>query len=297
MARYALRTFATTAILALTACGGSSNTAQAPRTETPAPSTTASTDLVRLYVLDCGRIEVKDFGFFTDDGKPTGKGRTLSDPCFLIRHPKGTLLWDTGLDESIAKNKDGVKTPVGAEFVDTTLTSQLASLSLTPKDVTFVGISHLHMDHAGNANLFAASTWLVGHREIEAGTKTPPPMGVEQEKFSEYKNVKHQWLDADTDVFGDGSVRILQTPGHTKGHQSLFVKLANAGAIVLSGDLAHSHENWDKHVVPSFNDSRENTRASMARVEQLVHDTHARFIVQHDPSDVATLPKFPAALD
>lgn len=300
MVRTSVTMVATAWMLGLAACGGG-KTPSAPTAEAgPAgdsKSTATSPELVRLYTLDCGRIEIKDFGFFTDSGKPTGKGRTLSDACFLVRHPKGTLLWDTGLSESIAKSKDGVANPIGAEFVDAPLTAQLAKLSLAPKDVTFLGISHLHADHAGNANLFTSATWLVSKREIEAGTKTPAPLGVDASHFSEYKNVKSKWLEADEDVFGDGSVRILQTPGHTPGHQSLFVKLAHAGAIVLSGDLAHSHDNWDHHVVPSFNDSRENTKASMDRVEAILRETHARFIVQHDPNDVATLPKFPEALD
>lgn len=206
-------------VFGLAACAGGKapNTAAAgegrPRSDATAP---ASPELVRLYTLDCGRIEIKDFGFFTDSGKPTGKGRTLSDACFLVRHPKGTLLWDTGLSEVIAKNKDGVSNPIGAEFVDTPLTAQLAKLSLAPKDITFLGISHLHADHAGNANLFTSSTWLVGKREIEAATKSPAPLGVDASRFSEYEKVKSKWLEADEDVFGDGSVRILQTPGDRK---------------------------------------------------------------------------------
>jgi glyoxylase-like metal-dependent hydrolase (beta-lactamase superfamily II) len=230
-----------------------------------APKGAASNvDHVQLYALDCGRIEISDFGFFTDAGRPVGKGKTLADPCFLIRHPKGTLLWDTGLNESIAKSKDGVD---------------------------------FHGDHVGNANMFTSSTWLVNRAEVEAASKSPPPVGVEPSTFSEIKNVKTKLLDGDEDVFGDGSVRILQTPGHTAGHQSLLVQLPKAGAIILSGDLAHSRVNWEKHVVPSFNDSHDNTIASMKRVDGIVKTSHARFIVQHSKEDFESLPKFPAYLD
>jgi N-acyl homoserine lactone hydrolase len=260
-------------------------------------SPSSEQDRIRLYTLDCGRIELSDVGFFTDSGKPTGKPQTLADPCFLIRHPRGTLLWDTGLKESIAQSKEGVANPVGREFVDASLREQLKALSLQPADITFVGFSHLHADHAGNANVFTSSTWLLNRRELEGALKTPTPLGVDPTTFSEYRNVKTRLLDADEDVFGDGRVRILQTPGHTPGHQSLTVRLERAGTVILSGDLSHTRDNWQNHVVPSFNDSRERTLASIGRIEALIGETHGRFIVQHAPEDFHALPKFPAYLE
>lgn len=257
----------------------------------------AAQEKIRLYTLDCGRFVFPDMGFFTDTGKPNGVAKTLADPCFLIKHPKGTLLWDTGLVESISKSKDGLATPLGREFVDVPLSEQLKALSLEPSDITFVGFSHLHGDHAGNANAFTASTWLLNRSELEDGLKKPPPVGVEQAPFSEYKNAKVKLLDADEDVFGDGRVVILQTPGHTAGHQSLMVQLAGAGTVILSGDLAHTLDNWKNHVVPSFNKDREKTLASMKRIEALVAEKHARFVVQHSEEDFHALPKFPAYLE
>jgi N-acyl homoserine lactone hydrolase len=272
-------------LLMIAACGGHANE---PRSATAAHPT----EPVRLYALDCGRIEITDFGFFTDSGKPIGKGRTLADPCFLIRHPRGTLLWDTGLKTSIAESKEGVPNPVGQEFVDASLRDQLATLSLRPEDITFVSISHAHQDHSGNLNMFTASTWLLNRAELESALKSPAASS-----FSEVNKVKTKLLDRDEDVFGDGLVRILQTPGHTPGHQSLLVRLEKSGAVVLSGDLAHSRENWEKHIVPSFNDSHDNTIASMKHVEDVLKENHARFIVQHAVEDFRALPKFPRYLD
>ncbi|WP_394843503.1 N-acyl homoserine lactonase family protein [Pendulispora brunnea] len=252
---------------------------------------------VQLYTLECGHFQVDDMGFFSADGKPTGKGERMPDPCFVIRHPKGVLLWDTGLKDSTAQSKEGVKDVVGREFVDVPLSEQLKALSLSPSDITFVGLSHLHADHAGNANQFTSSTWLVNRRELENGTKTPPAIGIDPSVFSDYRKANIKLLDGDYDVFGDGSVRILQTPGHTPGHQSLELRLTNSGTVILSGDLAHSRENWAGHIAPSWNFDRAQTQASMERIEGIIRTDHARFVIQHDPEDFASLPKAPAFLD
>lgn len=278
-------------------CGASSVPAEASTAEDGSRAAPTEQNKIRLYTLDCGRFVMPDMGFFTESGKPNGVAKTLADPCFLIKHPRGTLLWDTGLPESISQSKDGLATPLGREFVDVPLTAQLKTLSLKPSDITFVGFSHLHGDHAGNANMFTTSTWLLNRRELEAALKTPPPVGVDPAVFSEHKNVKIKLLETDEDVFGDGSVRILQTPGHTAGHQSLLVELAGAGTVILSGDLAHTLDNWKNHVVPGFNNDREKTLASMGRIEALLKEKHARFVVQHSEEDFHALPRFPAHLE
>jgi len=253
---------------------------------------------IRLYTLDCGRIDVHDMGFFADGSHPNGQRGTMSVPCFLIQHPQGVLLWDTGLDDAISKSPDGVADPVGPRFfVRSTLQAQLARLDLATSDIRYVGLSHLHADHSGNANAFFASTWLVQRKELEWATATPTPLGVDPAKFSAWRQAKVELLDGDRDVFGDGTVRILSTPGHTPGHQSLQVTLAKAGTLVLSGDLCHLRENWEHDGVPGFNTSRQETLSSMSRVRGLVKDTHGRFVIQHVPEDVASLPAFPAYLE
>ncbi|WP_394821556.1 N-acyl homoserine lactonase family protein [Pendulispora albinea] len=252
---------------------------------------------VRLYALDCGRIAITDIGSFSDAGKPLGKPFMMSDPCFLIRHPRGTLLWDTGLSWSVERTKGGVANPVGREFIDASLVDQLKAVSLSPADITYVGFSHLHLDHTGNANLFTSSTWLMNRSELQGALRTPTPVGIEPASFSKYRDVRIELLDSDHDVFGDGQVRILQTPGHTPGHQSLVVKLERAGTVILSGDLSHTQENWEHHVIPAFNHDRDQSRASIARIEALARETHARFIVQHEPQAFRALPKFPAYLE
>ncbi|WP_233583176.1 N-acyl homoserine lactonase family protein [Corallococcus sp. CA053C] len=258
----------------------------------------ASLPEVRLYALDCGHIDVKDMGFFADHSPPGGSPGELVVPCFLIQHPRGTLLWDTGLSDALAKQSGGAEDPVGNRLrLETSLGAQLTRLGLTPANVRYVGFSHLHADHAGNANAFTSSTWLLQRREFDWATQTPVPLGVDPGVFSTWRDAKVQLLDGDFDVFGDGSVRIISTPGHTPGHQSLMLRLRHAGTRVLSGDLCHTRENWVRHGVPAFNTSREDTLSSITRVEALLKDSQGHFIVQHAPEDFQALPAFPAALE
>lgn len=253
---------------------------------------------VRLYALDCGHIDIKNMGFFSDTGEYDGKPGALVAPCFLIRHPKGTLVWDTGLGDKLAEKKEGVDLPGGFHIsVPVTLAGQLGQLGLAPADVTYVAFSHFHFDHTSNANLFSGATWILNKRELEWALSDPTPFAVDPSTFSGYKTAKTQLIDGDYDVFGDGSVRILKAPGHTPGHQVLEIKLRKGGTYILSGDLYHTRANRQFHRVPGFNFDRADSLASIDRIEKIVHNTKARLVVQHDPVDFKLLPKFPGYLE
>ena len=257
---------------------------------------------VRLYVLDCGAMTIRDMGLFSDTGKYDGQSGRIVDPCFLIRHPKGMLLWDTGLGDALVghdvpANADGV-----ALHVERGLADQLSQIGVTTADVTYLAFSHFHLDHTGNANLFGASTWILSQAELDWALRTPPPPIVNVETFSAYRSAHTIMIHSDYDVFADGSVRILKTPGHTPGHQVLLVKLAKAGTVLLSGDLYHLEADRPQGSgrapqVMKVNDSRAETLASMDRVEGLIRNLHARLIVQHDPDDYRKLPKSPGYLE
>jgi glyoxylase-like metal-dependent hydrolase (beta-lactamase superfamily II) len=253
---------------------------------------------VRLYALDCGRVEFKDMGFFSDTGEYDGKPGNLAVPCFLIRHAKGALLWDTGLGDKLAESKDGVELAGGIRLrVPVTLAEQLKALSLTTADLTYVAFSHFHFDHTGNANLLGTSIWIINTAELNWALSTPQPFGVDPSTFSAYKASKTQMINGDHDVFGDGSVRILKAPGHTPGHQVLEIKLRKSGTVILSGDLYHTRDNRKYRRIPAINFERADTLASIDRIEKIVTNTKARLVVQHDMSDFAALPKFPAYLN
>ncbi len=253
---------------------------------------------VRLYALDCGHAAFKDMAMFSDTGEYDGKPGEVADPCFVIRHPKGVLLWDTGLGDKFAATKEGVDVMPGIHVnVPATLIEQLHSLDLAPKDVSYVAFSHFHFDHTGNANEFPDSVWIINKAELRTALSTEPPSGVVPESFSAYKTAKTQMIDGDYDVFGDGTVLILKAPGHTPGHQVLELKLQKTGTVILSGDLYHSRANREFRRVPVMNANRADTLASIERIEKIAKNTKARVVVQHDIQDFQALPKFPAYLD
>ncbi|MET0390764.1 MAG: N-acyl homoserine lactonase family protein [Polyangiales bacterium] len=266
-------------------------------TETVSADDTAPAS-VQLYALDCGRFEIDDMSAFSDAGEYDGRSGSLVNPCFLVRHPKGDLLWDLGLPESAAAN-GGEAQPGTRVFYDTPLATQLEQVGLTPADIEFIAFSHMHFDHTGGANAFTASTWLLNQRELAWATlpETAASGAVDPSSFSGYATAPTQIIDGDFDVFGDGSVRILRAPGHTPGHQLLLVTLPRDGKYLLGGDLYHTKENQRELRVPQFNVSRADTLASFDRAIRLVRAKKARFIVQHSPEDFATLPKFPAHLE
>jgi len=252
-------------------------------------------DSVRIYALDCGAMEIQDMAGFSDTGEYDKKAGKLVDACYLIRHPKGDLLWDLGLGDELAK-AGGMTNELGHFHVDHTLVDQLKQLELQPSDIEYIAFSHFHFDHTGNANLFAKATWIVSRRELAWASATPTPFGVMPATWSALKSAKQQIADYDTDVFGDGSVRVMRAPGHTPGHQVLVVTLKQAGTVVLSGDLYHTRDNAKLGRVPVFNDSRADTLASFDRVAKLIARTRARLYVQHAPEDFAAFPRFPQYL-
>lgn len=257
------------------------------------------TPTLRLYAMDCGRIQVKDAAMFSDTGDYDGKPLDVVVSCYLIQHPKGTLLWDAGLSDQLAGKPEGVDAP-GGNFhlsVAKPLLPQLAQVGVTPENLSFIAFSHLHFDHTGNANAFGKSTWLMSKAELAAATSEPPGAAIDPSQISAHKTAKVETYSGDHDVFGDGRVRIVSAPGHTPGHQVLMLDLGKAGPVILSGDLYHTHENRKHRNVPIFNTSRADTLASFDRVEKLIKNRKARFVVQHVKADFDALPKFPAYLD
>ena len=239
---------------------------------------------LRLYVLDCGIItpaNVDNYGL-----KPNEVADTrMVTPCFLIAHPRGTLMWDTGEIPDSAFQSGVSPQKLNAFTVDRPLLPQLAAIRYAPADITYLALSHYHGDHVANAGLFARSTWIVqkGDRDPilaprPAGSRVPDP-----KFFTGLADSKTVLLNGeDHDVFGDGTVVIKSTPGHTPGHQSLFLKLANTGNVLLSGDLYHYPEEITYKKVPNFDTDREQTAKSRGLIEDFVKQNHAQLWIQHD---------------
>ena len=243
---------------------------------------------LRLYVLDCGRITVANgdsMGF-----KPGELATSnMVTPCFLIVHPRGTLMWDTGeIPDSAFKSGVAPQTS-GAFTVDRPLLPQLAAIGYTPADITYLALSHYHGDHVANANAFSGSTWIVQKGDHDAifapRVDTQKKLGsvADASYFTDLAKSKILLLKGeDHDVFGDGTVVIKFTPGHTPGHQSLFLKLAKTGPVLLSGDLYHYPEEITYKRIPSFDSDKELTAKSRAMIEEFVKKNHAQLWIQHD---------------
>ncbi len=246
---------------------------------------TASPPETRLYALDGGRVHAtgSDAAEMSDDGAYEGRTLNMPVPCFLIRHPHGDMVWDTGMSPT-RTDLGGWATP-GPSLVD-----QLGALDLAPADIGFLSLSHGHWDHSGNAGLFAGSTWIVNPDERNGMFDDESRASQAMDDYGALEGAKTILITEDYDVFGDGAVMIIQAPGHTPGHTVLLVRLADAGPILLSGDLWHMAESRRYRRVPVFNTDRAQTLASMDKVEALVAATRARVIVQHEATDHAALP-------
>ncbi len=248
----------------------------------------AAGGLERLYVLDCGQNIGKDQSRWSP-GVNEGKSIEFSDNCYLIRHAKGLLLWDTGIPDAVAAMPDGMVVANGAitQRRAKTLAAQLVEIGVKPADITYVAVSHTHGDHVGNVALFPSSTILIQGAEYEWAMTQPA-----KPAFAPTQTIEK--LAGDRDVFGDGSVMVLSTPGHTPGHQSLLVVLAKSGPVLLSGDAVHLRDNWENRRVPSMNTNREQTLVSMQRIASVLETRKAQLWINHDKAQSAQLRYAPA---
>lgn len=230
----------------------------------------------KLYVLNCGEGTAGDISRWTP-GLNEGKTMDFVDTCYLVKHSKGWFLWDTGIADSVASMPNGL-VPADPKAVTwrrpKTLAAQIEQLGLKPDDVKAMAVSHTHPDHTGNVELFPQATLYVQKAEYDwPGANNEP-------RFKPSHPV--ELLAGDKDVFGDGSVTILSTPGHTPGHQSLLVKLPKTGAVVLSGDAVHFKDNWDNRRVPSMNVNKDQSAASMQKIADTLAKEKAQLWINHD---------------
>ncbi len=243
---------------------------------------------VTLTRLDCGTSQppVAVNQRFSDTFAYGDLKLQLVFSCYLIRRGDDAMLWDTGH----AMTAPGVAPKVS-------LVDLLAQLDLKPDQIKFVGISHFHADHTGQLASFPKATVLIGKADWDAVSNPAPAPGVNTAPFAAWikGEGKVEPLANDKDVFGDSSVIVLNTPGHTPGHHSLLVRLAQTGAVLITGDAVHFRENYDTGGVPWFNFDRAQTLASIERIRKIAANTKATVIIQHDARDVDKLPAFPAS--
>jgi len=297
-----MRTHATFALLALgVSLMSPAMSATQGISQLPDPAKAATAE--KLYRLDCGRSVANDESVWTP-GENVGRSIAFSSTCWLVKHGGDWLLWDTGVPESALNNPQGWSTlpKLIVYHLDRSLTEQLAQIGLKPSDITFVAISHSHGDHIGNVLEFPNARILMQRKEYTWINSADGPndnvnqlMALARRLMGHPKNL--QLVDGDTDVFGDGSVTLVSTPGHTPGSQSLLVHLGKSGFIILSGDVAHSEENFEKDIVPSLNTDKAASIASMERIRRMIATYHAKFFINHDKEQTDKLKLLPAFYD
>ncbi len=247
----------------------------------PASAQTTKTGVGRLYIIDCGTSVGPDKSRWTP-GVDVGKPLEMVGNCYLIRHAQGDMLWDTGVSDAVASMPNGRPGTNGSPHWrrSKTLAGELDKLGLKPADIKYLAVSHTHPDHIGNVELFPQTMLLVQKAEYD----WPAPSGP---RFKPTHPVTK--LEGDHDVFGDGSVTIISTPGHTPGHQALLVKLPKFGAVLLTGDAVHIKESFEKRYVPLNNVDREQTMTSYQRIADLLAQHEAQLWINHDAPQRATL--------
>lgn len=280
-------TAAVSALALASACGSESPASTEATLESP-PETQQEAAL-EVDVLDCGTIEVSDLDAFSSAGDYAGETDTFTDSCFLVRHPDGNLLWDLGLPGVLAIA--GPQTQqIFTVSLEQTITEQLAYRGMSPDDVDYVSISHSHFDHIGQADQVAGSTWLVSQKELDAMFGEGAEIAQEQQAlFSLFAPMEQKVFEDELDVFGDGSVVIFETPGHTPGHTSLQLMMPETGPVLLTGDLYHRAESRELKRVPRFNSDEAMTVSSMEAFEARADALGAKVIIQHEPADIDPL--------
>lgn len=243
-----------------------------------------------LWRLDCGTVHVNDLNAFSDTQSYAGQRKELAVSCYLIKDGDAYMLWDTGLPVGARGAANDPSKPM-SPTLRKTIVEQLAEIGVKPEQIGLIGISHHHFDHVGQAVDFPKAKLIIGAGDL-AAARSDPSIGTPIAPWLA-EGAKVEGVQGDKDIFGDGSVTMINLTGHTAGHHGLLVRLPKTGAVLLSGDVAHFRENLESDGVPPFNLDRADSLAAMDRFRKLGASLKAVAIIQHDPRDVAKLPAFP----
>lgn len=261
---------------------------QAPPPKAEAP--------LSLWRLDCGTFLIKDYGAFFSDtfAYPPGQPKEIASSCYLIRHGDRYMLWDTGVPAAMVN--EPTENAAQRISLNRSLVDQLKQIGVRPEQIETVGISHYHFDHTGQAASFPSAKLVIGKGDFDALKGEGGAFGGEPAHLAHWLTGGGKVVEAtgDVDIFHDGRVIMLDTPGHTPGHNALLVRLAS-GNVLLTGDLYHFTEQVAHKGVPGWNHDRADTLASMDRFDKIAKNLDAKVIIQHEPADIAKLPPFPQA--
>ena len=243
--------------------------------------------MIKLYVLYAGSMVCTDASQLNDN-LTQPESVPLANPIFLIEHPKGYLLWDTGLSDELIHEEEEVKNWIFQLRMHKTVKEQLDEIGVKPADIDYLAFSHMHIDHTGNASYFKSATVVMQENEYNvAFDRTNKPYNyADYEVLKDSKVIK---IKGDYDLFGDGSVQLIATPGHTVGHQSLLVQLEETGPVIISGDITYYQESYLSNGLPTFNVNRAQSKASLEKIKKLVEEQKAQLWIQHDQAQFDSL--------
>jgi N-acyl homoserine lactone hydrolase len=251
----------------------------------------------RLYIFDAGGISGLDpklFNFTREEIKQPD----FTNVAYLIVHPRGTVMFEAGGIPDRDFPADGTPAKEGVMTASKRLLPQLAAAGYTPRDITYLVLSHYHSDHTANANAFATSEWIVQKTERDFMFQEKPTGIIRPEHYSALRNARTRILNNENlDIFGDGTVVVMSAPGHTPGHQVVVVKLAKTGPVMLSGDLYHYPEEITTGRVPTFEFSAEQSAATRKTLATFLKQTGTQLWIEHDIATHAKYPKAPAYLE
>ena len=243
--------------------------------------------MIKLYVLYGGDIICRDVSQL-NEGSNSKVEIALANPIFLVQHPKGWVMWDSGLSDELIHQTEGVDAWIFHLSMNKTVLSQFEEIGLHPNDVDYFAFSHVHNDHTGNANYFKSARLIMQEKEYNTAFN-PDKKPFNYDDYKGLKNSEVIKLNGNYDLFGDGTIQFISTPGHTAGHQSLLLKLEETGAILISGDIAYYEENYQNKGIPTFNTDKKESLASLEKVTQLVEQENAQLWIQHDATHFETL--------
>ena len=278
--------FVALALVALIACGPHEPTASGRPAAVGAGSVDEKGPVeasLKLFVFDCGRLQfdsVEAMGVQDDETSV----REMAVPCYLIEHGKGRLLFEGGLASRVAEQDGWQQMAPGWRMrLDRTLANQLADMQLTLSDLDYAAFSHFHLDHVGVAGELDGVTWLARRQQYEVAFAADVDVpGFDPDLYGSLASGEKVLFDGRYDVFGDGRVVLLPAPGHTPGHQVLFVDLPETGPVVLSGDLHVLRIARERQQVLAFDMKPEASRHSMQKIEQWLEETGAELWIGHE---------------
>jgi glyoxylase-like metal-dependent hydrolase (beta-lactamase superfamily II) len=241
--------------------------------------------LVRLFAFNTGWFQCRPGYFVEGDEGDHLKGPV---PAYLIEHPQGRVLFDTGmgvryrreLGDALPVNKFGLQWFEGMDIA-----TRLKAIEVDPARIDWVVNSHLHIDHCGGNALLPNATMIVQRREWDTARERPEPGLYEALDFDTGQPVRQ--IDGELDLFGDGTVRIVPTYGHTPGHQSVIVKLA-LGEVMLAGDCCYTERNLDLMILPRATVDLEQGLLTFERLAR-ARAGGTRILFGHDGRQWATL--------